>query len=495
LGAAWGLLGEAIDVDGAAAIRAGADQAKVEVEVLLPNDGRLTVARTVRTRGRSVVEPVLEGKRISEQEMLTTIDNSFGVSSPVLGQLAFMLGGGHLTAKEFELRDHLYRVFDVANLLDSAEKAESHARRATRSREELRRVERSHDASDAALRAQIEDADVRLDELLQRRKELATAEAESHRGLREAEKWVEYRNLFADRDFQIEEAGAAARQLLPQLDVSDPRTALETAEARVQQDIDDSTAAVIKTQVDLRGAREASERLGEVGSLCPTCLQPISREQARAALGRHRQVITESQVALERLNQQVEKLKSSRAEIRALLRRLTSIPGPPRQPGTQEVELEDALRDHGRAAEALQKHDELIGTLRGGRTRLEAEFRQLEEMRAAEAGLRTAYRREALSKAAAEVLHRTAQAAIAQKIDPLTNEVAWRWKKLFGTDDLVMEPSGRIYRKVGGREIDLANLSGGEKIWALLVARLLVLSSSTRVPFVWLDEPLEHLDP
>jgi DNA repair exonuclease SbcCD ATPase subunit len=38
-------------------------------------------------------------------------------------------------------------------------------------------------------------------------------------------------------------------------------------------------------------------------------------------------------------------------------------------------------------------------------------------------------------------------------------------------------------------------LSGGERVWALLVTRLLVAGASTRAPFVWLDEPLEHLDP
>jgi DNA repair exonuclease SbcCD ATPase subunit len=38
-------------------------------------------------------------------------------------------------------------------------------------------------------------------------------------------------------------------------------------------------------------------------------------------------------------------------------------------------------------------------------------------------------------------------------------------------------------------------LSSGEKVIALLATRLLVLSASTRASFLWLDEPLEHLDP
>jgi DNA repair exonuclease SbcCD ATPase subunit len=37
--------------------------------------------------------------------------------------------------------------------------------------------------------------------------------------------------------------------------------------------------------------------------------------------------------------------------------------------------------------------------------------------------------------------------------------------------------------------------SSGEKVIALLATRLLVLGASTRASFLWLDEPLEHLDP
>ena len=47
----------------------------------------------------------------------------------------------------------------------------------------------------------------------------------------------------------------------------------------------------------------------------------------------------------------------------------------------------------------------------------------------------------------------------------------------------------------GVNEIPFTEFSGGEKVVALLVVRLLVLGASTRASFLWLDEPLEHLDP
>jgi DNA repair exonuclease SbcCD ATPase subunit len=74
-------------------------------------------------------------------------------------------------------------------------------------------------------------------------------------------------------------------------------------------------------------------------------------------------------------------------------------------------------------------------------------------------------------------------------------EVARRWKQTFGRGGLQLSADGRITRKAAGRTLKFGALSGGERVWALLVTRLLVAGASTRAPFVWLDEPLEHLDP
>ena len=74
-------------------------------------------------------------------------------------------------------------------------------------------------------------------------------------------------------------------------------------------------------------------------------------------------------------------------------------------------------------------------------------------------------------------------------------EIARRWKQTFGKEGLQLSPDGRITRTVGGRVLGFEALSGGERVWALLVTRLLVAGASTQAPFVWLDEPLEHLDP
>ena len=44
-------------------------------------------------------------------------------------------------------------------------------------------------------------------------------------------------------------------------------------------------------------------------------------------------------------------------------------------------------------------------------------------------------------------------------------------------------------------EIDFSSFSSGEKVVAKLLLRLATLTSTTEIPFCWIDEPLEHLDP
>lgn len=46
-----------------------------------------------------------------------------------------------------------------------------------------------------------------------------------------------------------------------------------------------------------------------------------------------------------------------------------------------------------------------------------------------------------------------------------------------------------------GSEIEFGDMSAGERAIALLVARLIVLSVTAPSAFLWLDEPLEQLDP
>ena len=105
------------------------------------------------------------------------------------------------------------------------------------------------------------------------------------------------------------------------------------------------------------------------------------------------------------------------------------------------------------------------------------------------------YREEGIALAAHEALVGTGSAITERYIEPLAKEVESRWEMMFGSGGLSLSPEGHITRRLGDRTLEFGSMSGGEKVWALLLTRLLILGASTRAPFVWLDEPLEHLDP
>jgi predicted ATPase len=120
-----------------------------------------------------------------------------------------------------------------------------------------------------------------------------------------------------------------------------------------------------------------------------------------------------------------------------------------------------------------------------------------EESRAREAGAALlAHRREAVTSIAAEVMAASADKILSDRIDPLATAVAHRWKRVFGERGrLQLRSDGRLVLVRGVHVIPFDQFSSGEKVIALLATRLLVLGASTRASFIWLDEPLEHLDP
>ena len=84
---------------------------------------------------------------------------------------------------------------------------------------------------------------------------------------------------------------------------------------------------------------------------------------------------------------------------------------------------------------------------------------------------------------------------IQSRIEPLAREVRGRWKHLFTNNGLTFRPDGSITRLRDDVELGWDTLSGGERTWARIVTHLIVMATTTSLPFAWFDEPLEHLDP
>ncbi|HVL51336.1 MAG TPA: AAA family ATPase, partial [Actinomycetota bacterium] len=192
-----------------------------------------------------------------------------------------------------------------------------------------------------------------------------------------------------------------------------------------------------------------------------------------------------------------ESRRSQLTSIREVLAQARALPAPPLPAGEEmtSVEAEAAGLAYEQERERVQELDRLTAELAAGKRISQLRIAELTEAERQTAEILALLRQEAVARAAADTFRNTADGITSEQIEPLVTEVGRRWKLVFGAEGLRLSPQGEVTRKLGTRVLPFRSLSGGEKVWALLLTRLLVTGASTNAPFVWLDEPLEHLDP
>jgi DNA repair exonuclease SbcCD ATPase subunit len=247
---------------------------------------------------------------------------------------------------------------------------------------------------------------------------------------------------------------------------------------------------------DARARRLAATRaldlLGHEDPSCPTCLRPFHGEELDSVRRIHEEAFRAAEEAEARLQVTIGDHEQRLAQLDKLRDAVLGLPQPPVPPTM--VPIADGS-DYDSALMALQHHDTEVGRLKQQIDGIAEALRSDDDRREALQLEQRSYRHEAIAKATADAFSHAAEQTSRYYIEPLTQEVQGRWKKLFGEGGLQLKPDGAIVRIVGERELSSATLSGGERIWARLVTHLLVLAASTRLPFAWFDEPLEHLDP
>ena len=106
------------------------------------------------------------------------------------------------------------------------------------------------------------------------------------------------------------------------------------------------------------------------------------------------------------------------------------------------------------------------------------------------------YRAEALLEAAKAALDQTITTVLGRQLEPVAAEVNRRWEAVFpDRPNLHVMPDGQMSRVIDGDQLEFGAFSAGEQTVAKLMMRLTTLLATTTVPFCWVDEPLEHLDP
>ncbi len=499
MAAAWGIFGNVAGVQGANEIRGEAETATVKVELRLPSGSALVITRSVDQRGRETVEAIT-GDRVltSQEEIDRVLSAEFGADARVLAQLTIMIHGGlHETQGEFTLQDHLAGLFGVRPLFEAAAHAEGMAAETASALRKTKIVERKDQRDKEELLADLRAAEQDLLTAQSTREEAVARFNIASEILRGALEWTTYRAALNERGAKLGAYAEAASSMLGRsLEPEDVVDALAEWEAEIERSVSEAEteAATARGRADV--IRESIAQLGTAEAVCPTCLRPFSEHEAERASRQHAENLDSLSATMMDAEERASKQRMVLVDLKRILADVRSV-ATPVEPSSDEApdDLDSVRRAHDTARDEVQGLDQNIALRSAAVKAIQDALAAIQEDQERIDRLEELFRLEGLANATAQTLRGTADRIMEHQIEPLVAEIARRWKQTFGKEGLQLSPDGRITRTVGGRVLGFEALSGGERVWALLVTRLLVAGASTQTPFVWLDEPLEHLDP
>jgi DNA repair exonuclease SbcCD ATPase subunit len=500
MGAGWGLFGDAARVNAVGEIRGDAGSASVGIELRLPSGVDAEITRSIDRKGKVALEVKLPDREITSQEEFDELlVSEFGADPHVLAQLTIMIHGGAVETfqGEFDLQDHLAGVFGVTPLFRAAKNAKAVADSAASALRKAKTTQRSEKRAKNELVAELQSVIEQMELGNEARARLTADLNEATELIRFGEEWGRFLAEMADRGEKLAALAEDASSLLKRA-----VTASTVVKVLVQEEseIGESVASAEKDGAAARGKTEliktAMSDLESAGAVCPTCLRPLSEHDAKQAEAEHTRHLQELNLEIARADDRAKERRAALSAVRQILEQVRTLPVPLEpEMKVSDADLETARTELARRKEELQEVDKRLAVLSTTGASLQSALQQREEDDERLRELEILYREEGIALAAHEALVGTGSAITERYIEPLATEIESRWEMMFGSGGLNLSPEGHITRRLGDRTLEFGSMSGGEKVWALLLTRLLILGASTRAPFVWLDEPLEHLDP
>jgi DNA repair exonuclease SbcCD ATPase subunit len=500
MGAGWGLFGEASGVTAVEEIRGDANEATVGIELRLPSGADVAITRIINRKGRVTLNAKLPDREItSEAELDDLLTSEFGADPKVLAQLTLMIHGGAVETfqGEFDLQDHLAGVFGVTPLFEGARNAKAVADRAASALRKMKTTQRSEKRAKDEIVAELQSVIEQLEATNESREQALEAVNAVAEQIRIGDEWTRFR---AGMEQRLEKLAALAEQASTLMERPVEPDAVLDVLSEAERDLGASLSAAENEAASARGKTElikaAISDLEGAGAVCPTCLRPLSEHEVGRAEEEHTKHLRELESQIQEADEKATKERSALQEVRQLLDEVRALPVP-LEPETQitDADLANVQAELQRRQAEVQALDKQLAVLSTSGASLQAALQEFEEEEQRSRELEILYREEGIALATNEALIETGNAITEKFIEPLAREIESRWKTMFGTGGLNLSSEGRITRQVGTRTLEFGSLSGGEKVWALLLTRLLIAGASTRAPFIWLDEPLEHLDP
>lgn len=476
-------------------VRQGHARATVSVTLDVA-EGELAVTRSLRVvRSRLAAETVatLDNRPVEEAEALRLLEASWSADARFVSRTAFLTEDLRRDGDDPNLRTHLCRAYSLDDLQRAIAEIEP----------VLTQLSRSLKASRAELsgtREQLQEAAGELTVLTagvaaarDAVESARAAHAQARAALDETRAAAVLRATAAGWRESQERLLALA---VPVVGALPPGTPLVDALVEVESRLDSRVDAVRARHAALRSRLETAEAslatLHDADASCPVCLRELDDDSRSRAEELHRATLDAVRADLGRLDDAAA--TAALDTVRSLARQAAALGPPPAEPEVDDldarVEAEALAMAALETAVAGQREAEMKA--QAGLTRLEAIRADIE---AADA-LTERYRAEALLEAGRAALHRTVTAVLGRQLEPLAAEVNRRWDAVFpDRPNLHLTPDGELSRMIDGTPLEFGAFSAGEQTVAKLMMRLTTLLATTTVPFCWIDEPLEHLDP
>lgn len=512
-GAAWALFGEAAGNPSGDAVRLGAATAIADVDVELPDGRMLSVrrpllastqrasSRSAKEKTRAPVTATVDGQVVQADQLDTLVRNAFSADSEFLARIVMLRGREQLPAPDaLNLTRHLCAFFGIEGLQDAINELEAHIKDAEK---RLRLIKREAHVSPAGLKALRMVADDRARESaaaeLAHREAQAVARA-ADTTVRDAQSARSAASRESDRRARLAElAQAAAPVLGTEVPGESLAVALSDEHVRAERRLD----AVRVERAALAGRADAirvalAELDGTTGT-CPVCRRPLSPEDSETARAEHTAELTALESAIADATETEQAEQAIQQRLRELLRtsdRLAPQPDSPPDDQAPLVTVEVAAEAASSAAAAEKQALDTLIARRAASDSARSLADGAEQDALGDKQAREQHTRAALAAAARDTIRATVNHLLTGTIAPLGDEVAARWKQLFGERGPVMLSDNLdVSRRVNNRDLPFSSFSTGEQVGLHLVFRLLVLNTATRARFCWVDEPLEHLDP
>jgi DNA repair exonuclease SbcCD ATPase subunit len=501
-GARFALYGEAdIGAPPDEIVRLGAESATATIELELPSGAILTVDRELpRKLPRNRRPPVtaqLVGRQLDEAALNAVLRDAYAADASFLSRLTMLRGDAFHTSTDLKLREHLSEYFGIGALQQASDAIDIWLKRVDR---EIRATKQANPVGPRRmneLRQAAQAANDRVIEATRRHDEATRAAAASSEEERLVAAHAQWQQRQASRTTALQTIMRDAASL--GIAVETPDNLIETLDAHegeLTNQVDDARRAKAQAEGHSTAIRLALDELEGAGAICPVCRRPLSAEEAATAGTEHRadlqRLASDAAAAADRVDRLQEQVVFVR-QLRQTVQRVLVTEAEPPAPGRAAEEVAAASRT---ATDAQQRAMEALVEARTSAAAAARDSAAAERDTAAEQQLRRQYSAYAIGETTRQALRRTTDTLLNGTIEPLTLEIADRWKRMFPDRGPVsFSPDGQLTRQVNGETLPFSAFSGGEQVGAQLLLRLLVLQTATKAEFCWIDEPLEHLDP